>query len=68
MNKRLFDVDELSEYLSMPIASIYTYVHTQKIPPAAVVRLGRALRFEKSEIDRWVNDQRISVSSNGLHP
>ena len=57
MEKRLFNIDELSQYLGMPKASIYTYVHLKRIPEKAVVRIGRALKFEKDEIDQWIDDQ-----------
>ncbi|MBI3549881.1 MAG: helix-turn-helix domain-containing protein [Elusimicrobia bacterium] len=53
MEKRLLNVGELSVYLSLPKDSIYTMVSLRKLP--GVVHLGRALRFEKAEIDRWVN-------------
>lgn len=49
---RLLDVNELSEYLSLPTSTIYTWVSLGRIP--GVVRLGRALRFDRLEIDRWV--------------
>jgi excisionase family DNA binding protein len=55
MEKRLMNVKELSGYLSMPTATVYTMVSLQKLP--GVVRLGRALRFEKAAIDEWVNAQ-----------
>jgi excisionase family DNA binding protein len=64
--KRLFSVSELSHYLSMPAPTIYTYVHLGRIPRSAVVRLGRALRFEKGEIDRWVNAQKPEPQANKL--
>jgi excisionase family DNA binding protein len=53
MEKRLMNVNELSNYLSLPKESIYTMVSLRKLP--GVVRLGRALRFEKMEIDEWVS-------------
>lgn len=53
MEKRLLNVGELSVYLSLPKDSIYTMVSLRKLP--GVVHLGRALRFEKSAIDEWVN-------------
>ncbi|MFH1723228.1 MAG: helix-turn-helix domain-containing protein [Elusimicrobiota bacterium] len=49
------NVQELSVYLSMPVATIYTYVSTGKIPEACIKRIGRALRFEKDVVDRWVS-------------
>jgi excisionase family DNA binding protein len=62
MEKRLLNVTELSEYISVPKNSIYTMVCLRKLP--GVVRLGRALRFEKAAIDDWVNEKtRASASS-----
>ncbi len=56
--KRLLNVRELSDYISMPVTTIYTYVSLGKLPAAAIVRIGRALRFEKTGIDAWINDQK----------
>jgi len=58
IQKRLLNVKELSHYLSMPVPTVYTYVHSRRIPKEAVVKVGRALRFEKDAIDKWINDQR----------
>lgn len=55
MEKRLLSVNELSVYVSLPKNSIYTMVSLRKLP--GVVRLGRALRFEKAAIDQWVNEK-----------
>jgi excisionase family DNA binding protein len=65
MDKRLLNVPELCEYLSLPKASIYTMVSLGKLP--GVVRLGRALRFEKSAIDGWVNAQAATQSNAQAH-
>ena len=54
MDKKFVTVSELSQYLSIPKATIYTWVSLRKIP--GVVRLGRTLRFEIGEIDRWVRE------------
>ena len=55
---KLLDIDGLSRYLSMSKATIYTWVSMRRIPPQAIVRLGRALRFARIEIGRWVESQR----------
>lgn len=55
MEKRLMGVKELSNYLSMPSATIYTYVSTGKIPLACIRRIGRALKFEKAAVDVWIS-------------
>jgi predicted DNA-binding transcriptional regulator AlpA len=35
----------------------------RKIPPECVVHIGRALRFEKDSIDRWINAQKADAVS-----
>ena len=54
MKKILMNVDEFSEYVSMPRATVYTYVHNGKIPADCIRRIGRALKFEIAAVDRWV--------------
>jgi len=61
--RRLVAVKELSLYLSMPVASIYTYVHSGKIPRRCIVRLSRALRFDLAEIDKWIEAERRGRSA-----
>ena len=62
MEQRLMNVRELSAYLSMPTASIYTMVSRRKLP--GVVKLGRALRFERGAIDAWVVSRRAEPGPN----
>jgi len=64
MEKRLLNVNDLSEYLSMPVPTVYTYVSIGRIPPTCIRRIGRALRFEKLAIDRWVSDE---SANRGIH-
>jgi excisionase family DNA binding protein len=56
--RRLLDVKGLSNYLSLPIATIYSWVSLRRIPERAVIRLGRSLRFDLQEIDAWVEQQK----------
>lgn len=56
--RKLLDIDGLSRYLSMPKATIYTWVSSRKFPPEAIVRLGRSLRFDRVAVDRWVESNR----------
>lgn len=62
MEKRLMNIKELSEYLGTPKGSIYTMVCLRKIPQDCVVKLGRALRFEREAIDAWVNGQKVPAA------
>ena len=55
MEQRLLNVKELSAYLSVPVATIYTYVSTGKIPAGCIRRIGRALKFERIAVDEWIS-------------
>ena len=65
MEKRLLNVAELASYLSLPKSTIYTWVHTGEIPSSVIVKFGRALRFEKEAIDKWVSAKRSSPQLAG---
>lgn len=57
-NPRLLDVDALAHYLSVPKATVYSWAFTRKILEMAIVRLGRTLKFDRCQIDDWVNRNR----------
>lgn len=63
MERKLLNVKQLSEYISMPVATIYTYVHTGKIPNYCIRRIGRALKFDITEVDKWVTEASGSRAS-----
>lgn len=56
---RLLNIRQLSDYLAMPVATIYTWVCLRRVPAACIVRLGRSLRFDREAVDRWIEEQRI---------
>lgn len=51
----LLTVQELSEYLGIPAATLYDW-RTDGIGPKAV-KLGRALRYPQSAIRAWIEEQ-----------
>jgi len=51
MEKRLLNVEELSQYLGTPSAVLYKWVSQRKIP---FVKLGRSTRFDLQQIDAWI--------------
>ncbi len=55
MEKKLMNVKELSAYISMPEATIYSYVTNGKMPKTCIKKMGRALRFEVVAVDQWVS-------------
>ena len=55
-DKRFFTITELSEYLSLSKNTIYGWVNQQKIP---YVKLGGALRFDKKDIDKMIEENKV---------
>ena len=50
-NQRFFKIDELAQYLNVTPRSIQRWQSRGEIP---FVKLGRALRFDRKEIEKWV--------------
>ena len=57
----LLTVEELSQSLKLSKASIYTKVCRREIPH---IKLGRILRFDREEISKWLDGQRVN-GNNG---
>jgi len=54
MEKRLMNVEEASEYLGIPRGSLYKMAWQKRLP--FVVKVGRALRFDKIKMDLWIDE------------
>ncbi len=50
-NEKVFTVSDLAEYLKVEESWIYKQVSLRAIP---FFKLGKYVRFRKSEIDRWI--------------
>ena len=48
-------IDELSQYLQMPKATLYQYTMKKEIP---CYKIGKRVRFNIDEIDKWVKQHR----------
>lgn len=55
---RLWTVDEVSEYLGVPVETLYTWRKRKYGPPAA--RVGRHLRYDQAEVRAWVKRQAVA--------
>jgi excisionase family DNA binding protein len=53
---QLMSLSEVAEYLSMAERTIYVWAQQGKIPS---FKLGSSWRFKRSEIDVWLEEQRI---------
>lgn len=50
----IMTIEEVAEYLRVPVSSLYKLAQQGKIPASKV---GRHWRFRRKFIDRWINDQ-----------
>ena len=55
---RWLSVEEIAGYLGVKRATIYKWVHLDKIPSHKV---GRLLKFKSSEIDKWVKSGKAAT-------
>ena len=56
MNPEFLNIHEISEYLGIKPSTIYAMVEAKKIPH---YKIGRLIRFKKSEIDFWMETQKM---------
>ncbi len=55
----LLTVEDLAEYLDVPVATVYAWRHRHQGPPG--FRVGRHVRFRWSDVECWIDD-RIAVT------
>lgn len=51
----LLSAQDLADFLEVPIATIYSWRYRRQGPPG--FRIGRHLRYRRSDIERWINHQ-----------
>lgn len=56
MERRYVGVIELSEYFGLSVDTLYDWVYRKKIP---YFKIGRLVRFDLREIDKWAQDKRV---------
>jgi len=59
MNKRLININELSELIGLSVNTLYSWVSQQRIP---YYKIGSTVRFDISEIGEWLKNQKVGVS------
>jgi len=55
MPRKLVNVSEISSILSVKPSTVYQWVHEGRIPH---FKIGKLVRFDPAEIDRWVGKQK----------
>ncbi|MBM2833387.1 MAG: 17 protein [Candidatus Brocadiaceae bacterium] len=58
----LMNVQQVAEYLGVPVSTIYAYSMRKRIP---CLRVGKLLRFRKSDIDNWLSEGRCDGKGFG---
>lgn len=51
---RLLTVQELAEYLGVPVATLYQWRHRREGPPG--FRVGRHVRYRWSDVQGWITE------------
>lgn len=55
MDDRLMTTEQVADYLTVPVATIYNWRVQGEGPRAS--RVGRHLRFRRSDVDAWLDAQ-----------
>lgn len=53
---QLLTVQELADYLGVPVATIYAWRYRHQGPPG--FRVGRHVRFRWRDVQQWITQQR----------
>jgi excisionase family DNA binding protein len=53
--ERLWEIEDVSTYLGIPVGTLYQWRHRRKGPRAS--KIGRHLRYDPAEVHAWVKDQ-----------
>jgi len=56
---RLLDITQLSEAINVKKKTIYDWTHKKQIP---YVKMGRLLRFDLDDIEKWIRRNNRSES------
>ena len=55
---RLLTLQQVAAYVGLSPHTVYRYVSQRKIPH---VKLGKVLKFDRAEIDRWITAHAVKV-------
>ena len=56
MNKRLININELSELTGLSTSVLYSWVSQRRIP---FVKCGRLTKFDLQRIDEWIEESSV---------
>lgn len=61
-NKQLLNQAEAAEFLGTTVGTLNTWRHHGKIP-LPFVRWGRCIRYKKSDLENFIENNKVSASS-----
>lgn len=64
LRDRLLTVQELSEYLGVPVATLYKWRYQRQGPPG--FRVGRHVRYRWNDVEQWLEEQ-MQISGTKPH-
>lgn len=56
--------DQLSDYLGVPVRTLYRWRTHGEGPPA--IRMGRHLRYRSTAVEQWLEDRETNSSRGGV--
>ena len=57
---RLLTVEELADYLGVPVATLYQWRYRRQGPPG--FRVGRYIRYRPTDVQQWIERKLDSVT------
>jgi excisionase family DNA binding protein len=54
----LFTPESLAAYLGVPVATLYSWNYKRCGPQ--VLHVGRHVRYRRADVERWLEDQRVT--------
>ena len=55
---RLMTIRDAAKYLATSVSTLYGWVYQRRIP---FVKVGRALRFDRADLDRFIESNRVQA-------
>lgn len=53
--EKLLTVEDLADYLGVPVATIYAWRYRRQGPPG--FRVGRHVRYRRADIEEWISNR-----------
>jgi len=64
MDTEFLTVEEIAEYLRLPLSTVYKLAQDKKLPG---FKVGKHWRFRKETFDQWIRTQEESLMSSSSH-